>query len=176
MRHDHISAFALDARLDYLFNDIHKTRLNAESILATGDRDRFQTSNTFGGNHPGTDDHAFNGFGLLDTGLAFAPDPSNLLMFRVGASTFPIPENRLLSRLQVGGDIFLFSKLTQQAPIDEFTKNSRNLGWEPDIFTNWQITEDLTLAVRYGLFFPGSAITGERNVRQSLYVGLTYAF
>ncbi len=175
-RHDSISAFGLDARLDYLFNDVRKTRLNLEAIVATGDRDRFHTSNTFGGNRPGTDDHSFNGFGLIDTGLAFAPPVSNLFVLRAGGSTFPFPEQRMLKRLQVGGDVFLFNKLTEQAPIDEFTKKSHYLGWEPDIFTNWQITEDVTLAVRYGLFFPGGAIAGDHNTRQSLFIGLTYAF
>src|SRR5437016_4518292 len=89
---DQIQAWAADARLDYLFPDLRRTRLSAEVILASGDDDRGNTSNTFNGNKPGTNDRAFNAFGLLNTGLAFAPAVSNLLAFRVGGSTFPLPE------------------------------------------------------------------------------------
>ena len=38
------------------------------------------------------------------------------------------------------------------------------------------MTSDLTLSVRYGIFFPGSAIAGDNAPRNFFYTGLTYAF
>jgi hypothetical protein len=173
---DDISAWAADVRLDYLFADDRRTRLSGEVIAASGDDDRLHSSNTFGGNTPGTDDQAFNAFGLLNTGLAFAPNVSNLLAFRVGASTFPAPDNRLFRRLQVGADVFIFNKMDADAPIDEPTLDGRYLGWEPDVFINWQITSDVTLALRYGIFFPSSDTVISDDSRQFFFAGLTFAF
>jgi hypothetical protein len=175
-RNDWIRAFAFDFKLDYLLPDPGKTRLSAELVIASGDRDRQSTSNTFGGNRPGTDDHAFNAFGLLNTGLAFAPPVSNLLAVRLGASTSPLPQGDPWERLQLGTDLFLFAKLTRSAPIDEPTSDDRYLGFEPDVFMNWQITNDVTLAARYGIFIPGSAITGDDRPRQVFFLGVTYGF
>ena len=173
---DPIQAFALDARLDYLFHDARRSRLSAELVLASGDSDRLVTNSTFGGNKPGTTDNAFNGFGLLNTGLAFAPPASNLAMVRIGTSTFPLPDRSPFTQLQIGADLLVFNKLDRFGPIDEATNNSRYLGIEPDFFLTWPITTDLTLSVRYGVFFPGAAIEGFRGARNFVYTGLTYAF
>jgi hypothetical protein len=51
---DSIAAAALDVRADYLFDGPARTRLSGEVVLATGDGDRNHTSNTVGGNQPGT--------------------------------------------------------------------------------------------------------------------------
>jgi hypothetical protein len=174
---DDISAWAVDARLDYLLNDARHTRLSGEVIVASGDDDRLNsTSNTFGGNKSGTKDNAFNAFGLLNTGLAFAPEVSNLLAFRVGASTFPLPSTGPLRRMQVGSDVFIYNKLDSNAPIDEPSFNNGYLGWEPDFFLNWQATSDVTLVLRYGVFFPSSDAFQSDDARQYIYVGVTYAF
>jgi hypothetical protein len=175
---DPIQALAADVRLDYLLNDTRQTRLSAEGVIATGDDDRLlNTSGTFGGNARNTTDHAFNAFGLLNTGLAFAPQVSNLLMLRVGAVTFPAPDTAPFKRLQTGVDLFFFGKLDPNGPINEPTTDNRYLGWEPDLFINWQITSDITLAFRYGIFFPGPAIIDDDDSpRQFIGAGVTYAF
>jgi hypothetical protein len=173
---DNIRAWAADLRLDYLFPGPRRARLSAEGIFASGDPDRLTTSGTVGGNRRATDDHAFNSLGLLNTGLAFAPEVSNLLALRVSASTLVVPDVELFSRLQVGTDLFLFAKMRQGAPINELTDDDdRYLGFEPDLFINWQITNDVSFALRYGVFFPGSAIPDD-NSRQFFYAGITYAF
>ena len=173
---DDISAWAADARLDFLLLDRRRSRLSAEVILASGDDDRLQTSSTFGGNAPNTSDGAFNAFGLLNTGLAFAPATSNIVIFRAGALTFPMPEHSAFDRLQVGVDLFVYNKMDSDAPIDEPTFDSSYLGFEPDIFINWQISSDVTLALRYGIFFPGSAIVADDDPRMFFGAGVTYAF
>jgi hypothetical protein len=174
-KQDAIRAMAADVRLDYLLQDPRRTRLSAEFIYASGDTDRFQTSNTLGGNRRGSDDHAFNAFGSLNTGLAFAPAVSNLIAVRAGASTFPFVTGDPWSRLQIGTDLFVFAKARSDAPIDEPTDDRHYLGFEPDFFMNWQITNDVTIAVRYGVFFPGAAIP-DNDARQFLFLGVTYAF
>ena len=173
---DEISAWAADARLDFLLLDRRRSRLSAEVILASGDDDRLQTSSTFGGNAPNTSDGAFNAFGLLNTGLAFAPATSNIVIFRAGALTFPMPEHSAFDRLQVGVDLFVYNKMDSDAPIDEPTFDSSYLGFEPDIFINWQISSDVTLALRYGIFFPGSAIVADDDPCMFFGAGVTYAF
>ena len=173
---EQIHAFAADVRLDYLLSDRNQTRIGAELIFATGDSDRQNTSTTFGGNESGTDDTAFNSFGLINTGLAFAPDVSNVLIGRVGASTFPLIDSKVFNRLQVGVDAFVFTKANPDAPIDEFTGDSRYLGAEADLFVNWQISSDVALTLRYGCFFPGEAIETDHDERHFFFTGLTYAF
>lgn len=173
---DDISAYAADLRADYLMLDPRRSRISGEVLLASGDDDRLQTSNTFGGNSPGTTDKAFNGFGLINTGQAFAATISNLMMYRVGASTFPFPDYRPLRDLQIGTDVFFYGKFDQNAPIDEPTNNGRYLGWEPDIYLNWPITSDVTLAVRYGIFFPSDNAFGNDDTRQFFSTSVTFAF
>jgi hypothetical protein len=174
---DSINAWAMDSRLDYLTEGPHETRLSAELILASGDADRGTSTNTFNGNTPHTEDHGFNAFGLLNTGLAFAPDVSNLLAARVGVSTFPAPTTSAFRRLQIGGDFFAYGKLLRDAPIDEETSDQRYLGVEPDLYVNWQVASDVTLALRYGVFFPNRAALGpQADSRQFFFGGLTFAF
>lgn len=175
---DQIQAWAADARLDYILPDVRHTRFSGEVILASGDDDRFNSSsNTFGGNKAGTNDRAFNALGLINTSLAFAPSVSNLCAFRVGATQFPFPDGGSLRRLQLGTDLFIFNKMESDAPIDEpTTRGVRYLGWEPDFFINWQLTSDVTLVFRYGLFFPNNDAFENDDVRQYIYGGVTYAF
>jgi hypothetical protein len=178
---DDISAAALDIQVDYLLTDASRTRFTFEALFASGDTDRLHGTNTFGGNAAGTKDHAFNAFGLLNTGLAFAPNAANLMMFRLGASTFPLPNSSTFSRLQAGTNFFIFNKLNRNAPIDEDTSNKTHLGVELDFFVNWQITSDVSWAARYGIFAPGPAIGGDitendGHTRHFFYSGVTFAF
>ena len=71
----------------------HPTGSKVSKSTSEGCRDRrLSTNSTIGGNLAGTPDNAFNAFGFRDTGLAFAPRVSNLHMFMVGASFFPLEE------------------------------------------------------------------------------------
>jgi hypothetical protein len=173
---DDISAWAFNAKIDYLAHDVYQTRLSGELTVASGDDDRGTTNGTFNGNAPFTTDTAFNAFGLLNTGLAFAPEVSNIIALRGGIATFPLPDSGAFRRLQIGADFFVFAKYNKDAPIDEPTGNDRFLGWEPDVYLNWQLTSDVTLAVRYGVFFPNDRNFANDDVRQFFFSGLTFAF
>lgn len=171
-----ISAFAARAQLTYQFRDQNLTRLQIEGLLASGDDDRLLPSETVGGNLAGTTDHAFNSMGFANTGLAFAPSLSNLMSLRVGASTFPFRSISGMERLQVGADVLVFGKLDRNAPIDEPTLAKTYLGVETDLFVNYRVTSDLALNLRYGAFFPGSAIDGSHETRQFILFAATLSF
>jgi len=178
-----IEAWAVDLRLDYLIPDTRHSRLSAELVLASGDSDRRNSSDTVGGNEPGTNDNAFNAFGLIDTGIAYSAEVSNLAMLRMGASTFPLNNHAFFRRLQVGTSLYLYMKLDKDGGVDEPTSDRRYLGTEVDFFANWQITSDLAITTRYGVFFPGEAIgnsapgaLNDRDERHFFYSGVTLAF
>jgi hypothetical protein len=174
---DRIAAYAMDAKVDYVPQDYHNSRVSLEFIAASGDSDRGLTDTTFNGNAPNTADRAFNGFGILNTGLGFGAAPSNLLALRVGPSTFPFPDNSRLRRFQIGTDLQFFGKTNPDAPIDEATKpGAQYLGWEPDIYINWEISSDITFALRYGVFLPNPGAFNNDSARQFLYAGATFAF
>lgn len=173
---EEIHAWALDAIIDYVFGDENRTRLTGELLIASGDDDRLTTSDTFGGNQSGTDDNAFNSFGFVNTGLAFNTNVSNLIMVRGGASTFPFSPDEYLSRLQVGVDVFVFTKYDSDAPIDEPSTTNGYLGFETDFYATWQVTSDVTIALRYGIFLPGSGIVADEDARHFFFTGVTYGF
>ena len=127
-----IAAAAGDLRLDYLVNDKRNTRFSFEAVAASGDVNRGNSSTTFDGSKPRTRDKSFNGFGLINSGLAFAPEVSNLGFFRLGASTFPLPQTNPFRRMQVGVDYFLYEKLDRRGGFGERTNNRHYLGLEPD--------------------------------------------
>lgn len=173
---EEILAWAARGELAYLFADRNNSRAEFETIFASGDRDRLVTSDTVGGNLAGTGDHAFNSMGFVNTGLAFAPSLSNIMTFRLGASTFPFPEAENFEQLQVGIDLFALNKLDAKAPIDEPTSRDYFLGFETDLYANYRITSDLAFSVRYGVFFPGAAVESEKDTRQFVFLGMTLSF
>jgi hypothetical protein len=174
---DSIQAFAADARLDYLFTDPHKTRWTEEFIAASGDSDRGVSNSNLGGNAPNTRDNGFNAFGLLNTGFAFDPAVSNVMILRSGITSFPFNSSPVFRKLQLGADWLLYSKFESGAPIDEPSHSGDWwLGTELDFSATWQMTSDLSLLVRYGIFFPGSALDSDSDPRNFVAVGVTYAF
>ena len=180
-REEDIRAWAADFRLDYFVNDPNNSRFTGELLLASGDDDRLShTSNTVGGNPSDSDDRAFNAFGLMNTGLAFSPNVSNLIMVRVGASTFPFPTSEHFRRLQIGIDAFVFGKMESDGPVDEDSRDDTYLGFETDVWANWQVTSDVAVAMRYGIFFPGDALGpgdfADDSPRHFFFTGLTLGF
>jgi hypothetical protein len=173
---NNINAYAADVKIDYVPQDEHNSRLSVEAIVASGDPDRGLTNTTANGNAPNTPDNAFNAFGLVSTGLAFGAPVSNLAIFRAGASCFPFALHDGFRRLQVGMDVYWFNKCQADAPIDEATNPATYLGWEPDLYINWEVVSDLTLTLRYGVFNPNLKAFGNDKARQFLYTGAVIAF
>jgi hypothetical protein len=173
---DNIDAWAADAKVDYVPQDVYNSRITLEGIFATGCVNRGLTNTTFNGNAPNTPDRAFDAFGLVSTGLAFGAPVSNLAVMRVGASTFPFVLHEGFRRLQVGMDVYWFNKASAAAPIDEPTNNATYLGWEPDFYLNYEVLSDLTLTLRYGVFMPNAGAFPDDKARQFFYTGAIIAF
>ncbi|GAG43119.1 unnamed protein product, partial [marine sediment metagenome] len=132
---------------------------------------------TVGGNTAYTRDHAFNAFGFRDTGIAFSPAVSNLNMYALAASFFPLEHIELFKKLEVGSKVFFYHKASHGAISDTDAANttSRWLGWEWDVYCNWRISSDLTWTIRYGAFQPGAAFAHD-DCRSFLYTGVTFSF
>jgi len=176
-RREAILAWALAGGASWSLGDAARSRIDADLLAASGDDDRLDAADTFGGNRTGTTDRGWNGFGFLDTGLALAPDPSNLLMLRAGLETSPWRGDARMERLRAVASAWLFAKLDPDAPINLPTLRERFIGGEIDLGLDWNVRPDLTLSARLGLFLPGSAMPdGEDGTRQVLFGGVTYAF
>lgn len=155
-----------------------RSRVDADLIIGSGDDDRLDSADTFGGNLTGTTDRAFNGFGYFNTGLALAPDPSNLVIAHVG-NTGPIGRGcgELVDRLRAIVDGFVFVKIDPDAPINLPTTDDRLVGGEVDAGFDWSLWSDVTVQLRYGIFIPGPAMpAGQDGTRQIIFGGVTYAF
>ncbi len=174
---DRIEAWAARLFLRYRFDDAADTELRFESVFASGDSDRdTDTSTTFGGNQRDTKDRAFNSLDGIGTGLAFGPPVSNLMMFRGGISSFPFRGIETFEKFRLGMDVYVFNKMDERAPLDEPTGNTGYLGTEVDLAADWRVTSDVSMHMRYGVFFPGAAIENDKDERHFFYTGITYSF
>lgn len=173
---DDVEAYAGRAQITYLFRDRNQTRAQGEALFATGDKDRLSSTDTVNGNLAGTLDRAFNSLGFANTGLAFSPSFSNLWTLRAGVSTFPMPDSVWFQQLQVGADFLVFNKMEAAGGFDETTSNDLFLGSELDLYANWRITSDFAVNLRYGVFFPGTAIAGPDDARHFVLIGCTLSF
>jgi hypothetical protein len=171
---ERIDAWAGIVTLTYLPRDEKRTRWEWELITGSGDPDRLNASDTIGGNASGTPDEAFNSLGYVNTGLALAPDPANLVSVRMGWSQWVDPQANT-ARLGING--FVFAKMDKNAAVS-FNSNSHSLiGGEVDVFAEWRLASDLTLSTYYGVFVPGDAMpAGEDGIRHFAYIGVTYGF
>jgi hypothetical protein len=176
---DQIEAWAFDAYMEWL-PDVHmRPRLDLEYMFASGDPNRLGSpTDAIGGNRRDHTDTGFNGFGYRDTGLSFAPLLSNVHIWRAGAAFFPFDDKvRLLENFELGTNWFLYYKNRSNAAVSDPTADLQSgyLGWEMDYYTNWRLTSDLSLTVRYGAFFPGDAFS-DQTTRTFLLTGLTWSF
>jgi len=176
-----VCAYGWDAQLEYLHPGKMHPRFILEYMFASGDPDRlFSPSNAVGGNRWGSKDQGFNAFGFRDTGLSFAPDLSNVHVWRAGASFFPFEDQNtteLLRKLELGTDWFLYHKHRRDGAVSDPLANIQSgyLGWEMDYFLNWRLTSDLALTTRYGVFFPGKSHS-DRTTRTFVLAGFTWSF
>jgi hypothetical protein len=180
-REDNICAMAFDAQLIYTFADTPtRPRVMVEYLYGSGDSDRTMSSTaTVGGTPPGQRDRAFNGFGFRDTGIAFSPEISNIHVYILGGSFFPLENTRFFENMEIGSKVFFYQKDQGSGPISEPTTGADSawLGWEWDVYCNWRITSDLTFTTRYGAFFPGGSYNGgDKSPQHFFYTGITISF
>ncbi|NLE29731.1 MAG: alginate export family protein [Phycisphaerae bacterium] len=175
-----IDAYGWDLELIYTPRWSTRPRFSLEYMFAGGDADRLLSpTNSVIGNLAGTSDKSFNAFGYRNTGLALAPDLSNLHIWRLGGSFFPLDKHSSdwLRKFELGTDFFLYHKNRTAAAISDPFANTAHgfVGWEMDYYINWRLTSDLSWTIRYGIFFPGSAYTNEES-RNFFLTGFTWSF
>ena len=172
-----ISAFALDAGVELLFDLRGKPRLNIEWALGSGDDDRISPTATSYGNTSGKDRN-FLYFGYIHTGYSLAPRLSNLGMVRLALSGRPFQGTvDQLDRLELGVDTYWFYKHKRNGGISDSRaiNPARQVGFELDLYVNWQVFSDLTITLRQGWFYPGAAYD-EGGCRPYFSVDATYSF
>jgi len=159
------------------FGEPFDARFEAEILLASGDSDRIFSNRTFGGNAAGTDDKAYNAFGFVYTGLALAPELSNLASLRLSGSFAPFASRPgCLGTLRAGVDLFLLAKVESDGGTSFLTESGRRfLGTEVDFLVEWRFLSDASIEIRYGIFIPGGAMF-DSQPRHFFYVGGSYGF
>lgn len=152
-----------------------RLRFELELLLGSGDEDRGHPSQTVGGNLAGTNDESFNGFGYYNTGLALAPELSNIVSIRLAASGFPAPSGKL-RRMRLQLDTFFFVKMDGDSAISVTTTPGDSfVGVEVDITLDWKLTSDSSVDLRYGIFVPGDAVP-DNDPMNFFYLGFSYGF
>ncbi len=177
-KRDVIKAWAFDIELEYLFDVPKRPRVSAEYIFASGDPDRLASpTDASGGNRGDMRDSSFVGLGYRDTGLSFAPRLSNVHIWRMGGSFFPLAGDPTFDRLELGTNWFLYWKNRRDGAVSDPTADMQSgyLGWEMDYYASWAITTDLSWTARYGLFFPGDAFS-DQSSRSFFLTGMTWSF
>lgn len=175
---DDIKAWGFDNLIEYLFDHETKPTIAAEYMFASGDPDRLGSpTNAAGGNRNDHVDNSFIGFGFRDTGLVLAPRLSNIHIWRLGGSFRPLPRVEVAKDLELGTNCFLYAKDQGTGAISDTLadRESSYVGWEMDYYANYRVTSDLSLTVRYGVFFPGTAYSDQSN-RTFLLTGLSWSF
>ncbi len=178
LHRDDIDAWGFDVMVEYLMPVATKPRFLAEYMFASGDPDRIGSpTDAVGGNRRDHDDTSFIDFGFRDTGLSFAPQRSNIHIWRAGASFFPFEKVEAIKDIELGTDWFLYWKNHKAGAVSDELADLPDgyLGWEMDWFLNWRLTSDLSWTVRYGAFFPGSAFSDQTS-RYFFLTGLTWSF
>lgn len=164
--------------LEYLWNTQTRPRFMVEYLFGSGDADRSGSATaTVGGNREGTTDHAFNTFGYRDTGIAFAPDLSNLSIYAAGAAFQPLEHIAAFRKMTVGTKAFFYQKAEPRGALSDPTGTGHSswVGWEWDAYCDWRLTSDFSWTIRYGAFFPGEAFT-DQTCRQFLFTAITFSF
>ena len=81
-----------------------------------------------------------------------------------------------MERFRTAMDVFLLGKLDEDAPMSVSTElGERYLGIEVDFLIEWQLWNDLSFDLRYGIFIPGEAYFTS-DERHFGYAAFSYAF
>ncbi|MEM8882611.1 MAG: alginate export family protein [Planctomycetota bacterium] len=176
---DDINAYAVKFEMFWTprrFPKLRDFRLDFEWLMGSGDADRGHSAHTVGGNAAGTNDKSFNAWGYYNTGLVLAPDLANLLSFRLSPRWRPRRNAEQGSRFGIGADFFVFLKTDEDAPLSVPTlPGERYVGFEIDLTIEWQITSDVAIDARYGIFLPGDAFE-RTSPLHFVYLGISYGF
>lgn len=157
--------------------------VQAEYAYGSGDPNRNNVTDTFGGKQNGTSDGNFLYFGRIDTGLALSPRLSNLHMGRVGYQQ----RIRLNGRGNNATDPLVGFKFTEyykdhdggaiSDTLANFRNGKKHVGRAGDIYVAWRVWNDTVLNLQYGHFAPGTAYpAGTRSETDRFLASTTLSF
>ncbi len=177
---DDVTAWAGVVGLQRAFDDASDTRFDLQQIIGSGNAERLDSGNTFGGAPPGDVDTEFNANGFLYSGYVLAPSPANLWINSVGLSGNWLRQWRAFRDMRLGVTAFTYMRLDSDAPITVFVDKGGEsfVGWEVDASIDWQLMSDVNAQFLYGAFFPNESIfpDNQEGLRQYIYGGVTYGF
>lgn len=166
--------------LTWLARDASDARVDFQLLAGSGSTNRLDSGNTYGGIQPSRTDTSFNSLGYVNTGLVFAPSPSNLCSPALTFSFTPFRGNDIFGDMRFSATAFAYFRWESLAPISVPTNlgGSNLIGSEYDINLDWRLLSDVNLSLRYGVFVPNTSVFNdvENEPRQYLYFGVTYAF
>ncbi len=130
--------------------------------FASGDGNRTSPTNTLGGDTDGLDKN-FLYFGYYQTGYALSPRLSNIQIAEIGSSFKPLESYAFFKKMTLGTRYYFYWKDEAEGGISdlEATGNDLNIGEEWNTYLNWQIFADISLILKYGIFFPGEAFSAD---------------
>ncbi len=175
-----ISAMAIVAGMDYLFNVMTDPVLILQYAYGSGDPDRNDTVSATG-NSAGKDEN-FISFGTHVAGYGLNPSIGNLHALRAGGSIRPTAmlDSLYLRRMTLVAKYSLYLKDQSAAPVNsgEATEDERFVGQGADLSLRWKIFSDLSFFVNYGFFVPGPAYSDIENSsnRHFSMAGLNISF
>jgi hypothetical protein len=151
--------------------------VTVEWAFGSGDKDRTNVTNTEGGNLRGKDRN-FLPFGIYPAGYALAPALSNLHVLRIGGSAHPLEHFWQLKDLGIAADGYFYWKdkpLGGIYDVDAVEAGERTIGQEFNANIFWRIVSDVSISVRYGMFFPGDAYPPGANDSE-IYISTIFTF
>lgn len=156
--------------------------VQAEYAYGSGDPDRANVTDTFGGKQDATTDENFLYFGRIETGLALSPRLSNLHIARVGYQQRLRMDGRRVHSTDplVGLKFTEYYKVHERGAISDTLANNANsshVGAAGDAYLAWRVWSDTVLNVQYGHFQPGNAYpVGRRSGSDRFLASTTLSF
>lgn len=171
-----VVAHGANVGADYEFSFYGRPDFTVEYAFGSGDKDRTSVTNTEGGNRRGKD-HNFLSFGIYPAGYALAPTLSNLHILRAAGSVHPLDRFWQLKQLNLVVEGYFYWKDERAGGIYDVdaTDPGKWVGQEFDAGLLWRVLSDVMVAVRYGMFFPGSAYSNGSNDPE-IYLTSTFTF
>ena len=155
--------------------------VQAEYAYGSGDPQRGNVTDTFGGKRNGTTDENWLYFGRIETGLALSPRLSNLHMARVGYQQRIRLDGRNVHPTDplIGVKFTEYYKDHQDGAISDTlaSVSAKHVGGAADAYIAWRIWSDTVLNLQYGLFSPGAAYpAGTQDNTQRFLASTTLSF
>jgi hypothetical protein len=172
-----ISAYAVNAEMDYYFNMKMNPTAIFQYAMGSGDKDRSGKSPN--GNASGSDT-GFMYFGTYTGGYALRPYLMNVHVLRAGGSIAPMAgsDQLILNRMYVILKYSLYLKDKKDNSLADGSASGNNslAGHGLDLAYKWIIYSDLSIFFNGAMFIPGSAYPSDSSNQYFVFGGFNIAF